>query len=70
MTVRLEGDEKELINAYAKAHGMTSSQLMRRCTLESIEEELDAEEYRRAKAAYEADPVTYTYEEVRRALGV
>lgn len=39
MTVRLNSDEKALISSYARVFGTTASQLMRKATLEMIEDQ-------------------------------
>lgn len=38
--------------------------------LEAIEDVMDLRAAEKAKAEYEADPVTYTHEEVRKSLGL
>lgn len=70
MTIRMEEDEKSLISEYARMFGTSASQFMRRCALEHIEDEIDVEAYKRAKAAYDAHPVSYTLEEVEEMLGL
>lgn len=64
MTIRLEGEEKKLISDYAAAFGTSVSEFMRRTALERIEDELDLKAWYEAKAEYDADPVTYTAEEM------
>lgn len=58
MTIRMDGDEKRLITDYARAFGMSVSEFMRRCALEKIEDELDLEDWKAAKAEFDADPET------------
>ncbi len=70
VTVRLEQDEKDLIADYAKTFGTSVSELMRQGALEHIEDELDIEAYKRAKAEFEADPTTYSSDEVMKMFGL
>lgn len=63
MTVRLDESEKKLITDYARTFGMSVSQFMRRCALERIEDEIDIEAYKAAKAEYDANPVSYSCDE-------
>ena len=70
MTVRMDEGEKSLISDYARMFGTTASQFMRRCALERIEDEIDVEAYRKAKAAYDANPVSYSLDEAERMLGL
>lgn len=69
ITIRLSDDDMSLIRDYAKMKGVTVSELMRRATLEKIEDEIDLKLYEKAMAEYRADPVTYTHDEVGRMLG-
>ena len=64
MTIRLSGDEKKLICEYARANGFSVSEFMRSCALERIEDELDLQAWNRAKAQFEADPVTIPASEI------
>ena len=41
MTVRMGDEETRLIKDYARLHGITVSDFMRRAALEKIEDELD-----------------------------
>lgn len=70
VTLRLSDDDMELIRNYAKMKGTTVSDLMRRATLEKIEDEIDLAAYERAMAEYRADPTTYSQDEVERMLGL
>lgn len=58
MTIRLDADEKRLITSYAEADGISTSEFMRRCALNHIEDELDLKAWKHARAEYDADPVT------------
>jgi predicted transcriptional regulator len=50
MTIRLPEEEKELIRAYAKLHDTSAADVMRRSTIERIEDEFDLAELRDAMA--------------------
>lgn len=68
MTIRLNSDEKSLINAYAKVFGTTASQLMRKATLEMIEDSIDLKAFEEAKHGFAADSTTYSIDEVKAML--
>lgn len=72
MTVSLRLSEKDaaLFRSYADLHGLTLSELFRQTLLERIEDEHDLKLYAEAEAAYEADPTTYTFDEVKKELGI
>lgn len=60
MTIRMDSEEKSLISNYARTFGESVSEFMRKCALEKIEDELDLEAWRSAKAEFDADPVTFS----------
>lgn len=66
MTIRMDENEKKLINDYAKTYGTTVSDFMRHCALERIEDELDLQTWKEAKAEFEKDPVMISSEEIAR----
>ena len=68
MTVRLSEQDAELIRDYAKLQGITVSEFLRRAALEKIEDTLDLAAYEQALSDYEANPVTYSQDEVERML--
>ena len=70
MTVRMGDEETRLIKDYAKLHGITVSEFMRRAALEKIEDELDIRAAERAYAEYLADPVTYSLDEIEKEFGL
>lgn len=70
VTVRLNQEEESLFNAYAKLTGEGLSTLFKRKLAEAIEDEYDLKVYKQAKAEFEADPVTYSMEEVKKELGL
>ena len=66
MTVRLDASEKDLIAAYAKTYGTTSSDFLRKCALQKIEDELDYAEACSAKAEFEKDSTTFSFDEIEK----
>ena len=70
MTVRMGEEETRLIKDYARLHGITVSDFMRRAALEKIEDELDIRAAEKAYAEYLADPVTISHEELMKEFGL
>lgn len=70
ISLRLSEKDAAIIKGYAKLHGLTVSELVRRSVFERIEDELDLEAYEKALADYQKDPVNYSIEEVERELGL
>lgn len=69
MSVRLSPEEKELFQSFAKMHGLSMSELVRRSVMERIEDEYDLKIALKALEEYKDDPVTYSHDEVRKMLG-
>ena len=70
VTLRMSDEESRLIKDYAKLHGTTVSEFMRRAALEKIEDDLDIKAAERAYAEYLADPVTYSLDEIEKEFGL
>ena len=70
LTLRVSDEDSQLIRDFAKLHGVSVSEYIRSTVMEHIEDEIDLEAYRQAKAEFEANPVTYSHEEVGRMLGL
>jgi predicted transcriptional regulator len=68
MSIRLDSDERDLFRAYAKTHGCSMSELMRRSTLEAIEDEADLADLRAARDADAGE--TFSLDEVSHMLGL
>jgi hypothetical protein len=68
MTIRLKEEEKSMIQAYARLNNTSAADVMRRLTLERIEEELDLRELEEAIA--NDDGVRYAHDEVMRMFGL
>ena len=69
-SIRFFPEEQILIEQYASAHGLTAAEVIRKATIEMIEDELDVEICRKALENYEKDPVTYSAEEIKKELGL
>jgi uncharacterized protein (DUF1778 family) len=70
MTLRINEEDARLIKDYARLHGITVSEFLRRAALEKIEDELDIRAAEKAYADYLADPVTYSHEEIMKEFGL
>ena len=68
ITLRLQDDEKKLVNSYAKMHGISVSEFARRSMFDQIEDEFDLKELNEAAAEWEKDPVTYSHEDAWRMI--
>lgn len=70
ISLRLSNEEADLMKNYARMNGITMSDLVRKCVLDRIEEEVDLQAFRTAMAEYQSDPETFTLDEVERELGL
>ncbi len=68
ISLRLNDDESMLLKKYAELNHISVSELVRQSVFDRIEQEIDLNAYEKAIAAYRADPVSYSHEEVRRML--
>jgi predicted transcriptional regulator len=67
MTIRIPEQDKELIQAYARIHGMSAADVLRTAALERIEDEFDLHELDEAIATSSGEFISH--EEVKRKLG-
>ena len=56
VTLRMSDRDSRVIRDYAKLHGMTVSEFMRRAAMEKIEDEIDLEVALRAQAGLRSRP--------------
>lgn len=70
ISLRLSDEDTMLIKKYANLNKMSVSELIRQSVMERIENEYDLETFDKAMAEYEADPVTYSLDEVEKELGL
>ena len=68
ISIRMTEDEKRLAESYAKLHGMSLSEAIKRALFERIEDEYDIAVAEAALREYEKDPKTYTHEEIMKML--
>ena len=66
----LDETDKKFLEAYAEETGESVGEMAKRLALDAVEDVMDLRAAKIAKAEYEADPVTYTHEEVGRMLGL
>jgi uncharacterized protein (DUF1778 family) len=64
ISIRLDEEEKAFLASYAHVLNYSLSEFMRQAALERIEDELDLEVAIKAKAEYDANPVSYSAEEI------
>ena len=69
VSIRMSDEDTKLIKDYARLHGITVSDFLRRAALEKIEDELDLRAAEKAYAEYLANPVTYSNEEIMKEFG-
>ena len=70
MTQRISDEDSRLIKDFAKLHGISVSEFMRRAALEKIEDEIDVRAAEKAYAEYLADPVTFSLDEIEKEFGL
>lgn len=69
-TVRFSPEEESVIEHYRILTGLTYSEIIRRATMEYIEDEMDAEILREAIKENKEHPETYTFDEMMSRLGL
>ena len=69
-SIRFSPEEQMLIEQYASIRGWTVTDVVRKATIEMIEDELDIEICRKALKNYEKDPKTYSHEDIKKELGL
>ena len=69
-SVRFSPEEQMLIEQYASFHGSTVTDVIRKATMELIEDELDTEICLKALKNYEGNPKTYSHDDIKKELGL
>lgn len=69
ITVRVSEEDKAMIQHYSNIHGISSSELLKKTTLEKIEDDIDLDLYHNAMREFKDDNTTYTTDEVDKMLG-
>lgn len=70
ISLRLSDKEAMLFRRYAELNNVSVSELVRQSVMERIEDELDLQAYEKALEEYEANPSTYSHNEVKEILGL
>ena len=70
ISLRLNDEDTMLIKKYAEINNISISDLFRQAVLERIEDEYDLQAYNKAMKEYEANPITYSHDEVGKMLGL
>ena len=63
-------EEKQIAKAYAKKHGVSLSDAIKRAYFDKIENEYDIALVESALREYEKNPKTYSHEEVKKILNL
>ena len=69
-TLRMTGAQKHLIAEYARLEGRSMAEFMLSSALDAVEDAMLLQEWHEAKAEYDANPGTYTLDEVMQELGI
>ena len=69
-SIRLNDEEEKLFKSYAKLHGCSLSEALKRALLEKIEDEQDVALAEWAHSEYLKDPETISHEDLMKELGL
>lgn len=69
-TFELDDVDAKFAEAYAEETGESVGEMAKRFMLDGVEDVMDLRAAKIAKAEYEADPVTYSIDEVEKMLGL
>lgn len=67
-SIRLTEQERELAESYARLHSISVGEAFKQALFERIEDEYDLKVFEEAYEEYEKDPVTYSFEEMKKEL--
>ena len=71
VSIRMSEKEKELVNSYAKSHGWSISEAIKRAIFEAIEDEYDAVLAEKAYKEYLEHPEdVVSHEDIKKELGL
>ena len=70
LQITISDDEYKYISEYAAQENLSVEKFMIESTLEQIEDKEDLKLYQKAEAEFNAAPVTYSHEEVKKILGI
>lgn len=69
-SIRLTEQERQLAESYAKLHSISVGEAFKQALFERIEDEYDLKVFEEAYAEYEKNPVTYSFEDMKKELGL
>lgn len=69
-SIRLTEQERELAESYAKLHSISVGEAFKQALFERIEDEFDLKVFEEALEEYEKNPVTYSFEDMKKELGL
>ena len=70
MRTGLTEQEIELAESYAKLHSISVGEAFKQALFERIEDEFDLKVFEEALEEYEKNPVTYSFEDMKKELGL
>jgi predicted transcriptional regulator len=69
-SLRLSDEDAKLVQHYAEMKKLSVSEVMRAAIFEQIETEFDLLSYEQEMREYQAHPVAYSHDEVKKELGL
>lgn len=69
-SIRLTEQERQLAESYAKLHSISVGEAFKQALFERIEDEFDLKVFEEALEEYEKNPVTYSFEDMKKELGL
>lgn len=69
-SIRLTEQERQLAESYAKLHSISVGEAFKQALFERIEDEYDLKVFEEAYEKYQKNPVTYSFEEMKKELGL
>ncbi|MBD5141626.1 MAG: toxin-antitoxin system protein [Ruminococcus sp.] len=69
-SIRLTEQERELAESYARLHSISVGEAFKQALFERIEDEFDLKVFEEALEEYEKNPVTYSFEDMKKELGL
>ena len=70
VSIQMTEEEETLAASYAKKHGMSLSEAIKRALFDAIEDEYDIALADQAIKEYEKDPTTISHEEMKNKFGL
>lgn len=70
ISIRMSDEEKELAQSYAKLHGMSLSEAIKKVYFDAIEDEFDIVIADNAMEEYKKNKKTISLDEIKKDLGI